>query len=193
MNSRAWMLGLLLILAVVCSSALALVNIKTAPIIRKNEEITYKSTVLDVFGVPYDSGDGDSIIEIYNLRIEERKERELTLFYEKESGATAVSLKGVGFQGPISLVVALDGETISGFKVISQVETPGLGARISGEEFQNSFIGKRVSKGITMTKSGSAGPDEFDAVTGATETSRALEKILNRGFEQYFRVVNYEL
>ncbi|MBT4485377.1 MAG: RnfABCDGE type electron transport complex subunit G [Candidatus Latescibacteria bacterium] len=187
MNSRAWMIGLLVIMAVICSSSLSFVNIKTAPIIQKNEEIKYMSTVLDVFGITFDRDNSDEIYDIFKKRIEEREEQGLTLFSETTSSATAVSFSGNGFQGAISLVVALDGETITGFKVVSQVETPGLGARITEEEFQRSFIGKRVSEGISMSRSGNAGPGEFDAITGATETSRALERILTRGLGRYFQ------
>jgi len=188
MNSRYWMMGLLVILAVICSTALALVNYKTSPIIERNRELTSMRMVLDVFGIPYDAGDSDSIIGTYNRRIGKREAGGLTLYDDRESGATAVSLRGGGFQGPISLVVALDGETVTGFKVVSQTETPGLGARIAEPEFQESFIGKQVSKGLTMVKSGGAGPREFDAITGATETSKALEKIFKRGFGEYFAV-----
>jgi Na+-translocating ferredoxin:NAD+ oxidoreductase RnfG subunit len=48
------------------------------------------------------------------------------------------------------------------------------------------FIGKKVAKGIKFVKSGHAGPSEFDALTGATETSRALARILNNGFTAYY-------
>ena len=183
------MIGLLIIMAIVCSSALSFVNHKTAPIIQKNREITQMRLVLEVFGIPYDINDSDGIIAQYKQYIEEHKVQDLHLFYKKESDATAVSLSGGGFQGLISLIVALDGDTISGFKIVSQKETPGLGARITEESFQNSFIGKRVSEGISMRKLGEAGDEEFNAITGATETSRALERILNRGFERYFQVV----
>ena len=185
MHGRRWMIGLLLIMAVVCSTALSLVNYKTAPIIARNNEVAYMSTVLDVFGIPYDADNPEATIETFNRRIGERSENGLTIFVEEESGASAVSLEGSGFQGPMSVVVALDGDEITGFKVVNQVETPGLGARITEDEFQDSFIGKRVRNGITMVKGG-AGASEFDAITGATETSRALEKMLNRGFEAYF-------
>ena len=188
MNSRAWMIGLLLIMAVICSSALAIVNIVTSPIIERNDLITSMATVLDVFGLDYDRKNSDTVIETFEQRIEESERGGLALFVEKESGAKAVAFEGSGFQGPISIVVAFDGETISGFKVVSQVETPGLGARITEREFQDSFVGKKIADGIAMTKSGSAGASEFDAITGATETSRALEKILNAGFERYFSI-----
>jgi len=193
MNNRYWMIGLLIIMAVVCSSALALVNIKIAPIIQRNNEITYMSTVLDVFGIMYDAENSDSIISTYAQKIEESDIGGLRLFIDKESGRNATSISGSGFQGPIILIVALEDDMISGFKVVSQVETPGLGARITEEEFQKSFIGKRISNGIAMTKSGNAGISEFDAITGATETSRALVRILNKGFLQYFEQVKKEL
>lgn len=186
MNSRPWMIGLLIIMAVVCSTALALVNIKTSPIIERNREIAYMSTVLEVFGIPFSPDDRDGIVETYRQSIDESERDGLTLFRDKSGERTAVSIEGGGFQGQISLVVALDGNTITGFKIVDQVETPGLGARITEPEFQMSFKGKKVADGIRMTKSGTAGPSEFDAITGATETSRALEKILNRGFERYF-------
>ena len=193
MNNRFWMIGLLIIMAVVCSSALALVNIKIAPIIQRNNEITYMSTVLDVFGIMYDAENSDSIISTYAQKIEEHDIDGLRLFIDKESGRNATSISGSGFQGPIILIVALEDDMISGFKVVSQVETPGLGSRITEESFQKSFIGKRVSNGIAMTKSGNAGISEFDAITGATETSRALVRILNRGFSLYFEQGKKEL
>jgi RnfABCDGE-type electron transport complex G subunit len=185
-NSKAWILGLLLILSVVCSAALAIVNIKTGPIIRQNEEIKRMKTVLNVFGVTYDILDPVSIGKTYANHIDEVDERGLKLFREKKSGATALSLSGSGFQSTITVVVALKNDTISGFKVISQNETPGLGARISEDAFQNQFIGKKVAGGIAWTKSGKAGPSEFDAITGATESSKALSRILNSGFTAYF-------
>ena len=193
MNNRFWMIGLLIIMAVVCSSALALVNIKIAPIIQRNNEIKYMGTVLEVFGISYDKGNSDSIISKYKQAIEEDEVDGLKLFKDKESGRTATSFSGSGFQGPIILIIALEDDMITGFKVVSQVETPGLGARITEKSFQSSFIGKRISRGIAMTRSGSAGISEFDAITGATETSRALERILNRGFARYFELVKKEL
>jgi RnfABCDGE-type electron transport complex G subunit len=186
-ESKAWMLGLLLILSVICSASLAYVNIKTGPIIRRNEEIKRMMTVLNVFGATYDPLDDRSITGTYRSRITEEAENGLLVFHEKESGKTALQLSGSGFQGTITVVVALKGDTVSGFRIISQNETPGLGSRISGEAFQKQFVGKKVSEGITPVKSGKAGLKEFDAITGATESSKALARILNYGFTRYFQ------
>ncbi|MFC1650465.1 FMN-binding protein [Candidatus Latescibacterota bacterium] len=189
MNSRFWMIGMLLIMAVVCSTALALVNIVTSPIIEKNNEIKYMSTVLDVFGVEYNSDDSDAVIVKYKDAITESETDGISLFTEKASGSSATSISGSGFQGPITVIVALDGDEISGFKVVSQVETPGLGARITEDGFQQSFVGKKVAGGIKMSRTGNAGISEFDAITGATETSKSLESLLNKGFASYFEKI----
>ena len=185
MNNRFWMIGLLIIMAVLCSTALALVNKVTAPIISMQNEIRYKRTVLEVFKIPYSAEESDSIISTYGQNIEEREDGGTTMFIEQKTGNSAISITGSGFQGPITLIVALKDGIITGFKVVSQVETPGLGARITEDAFQQSFVGKNVSGGIKMTKSGNAGPGEFDAITGATETSKSLERILNAGFARY--------
>lgn len=190
MNSKAWMLGLLLILSVICSATLAIVNIHTEPIIRENLELKRMTTVLNVFGVTYDILDPGSVRKTYTARITETEERGLKLFRETQSGAAALYLSGKGFQGMMTVVVALRNDTISGFRVIDQKETPGLGARITEDAFQNQFVGKKVSGGITLVKSGKAGPGEFDAITGATESSKALALILNNGFSAFFKNVN---
>jgi len=188
MNSKKWIIGMLLILSIICSGALALVNIKTLPIIQRNAEIQRMGIVLDAFQIKYDPKNTAEVTSTYKNRVTESEEKGLRLFKEKESGATAVSLSGSGFQGIITVVVALKGETISGFKVVSQNETPGLGARMMEKTFQDSFVGKKVSGGIKWVKTGHAGPSEFDALTGATETSKALTRILNRGFASYYNI-----
>lgn len=65
------MIGLLVIMAVMCSSALALVNITLSPIIKRNKEINYMSSVLEIFGIQYDAGNSDSIISTYAREVEE--------------------------------------------------------------------------------------------------------------------------
>ena len=189
MNSKWWIMGMLLILSIICSAALALVNIKTSPIIQRNAEIQRMGIVLDAFQIEYDPKNSAEITSTYKNRVTESEEKGIKLFREKDSGATAISLGGSGFQGNITVVVALKGDTITGFKVVSQKETPGLGARISDNAFQKQFIGKKVAQGITLVKTGKAGPNEFDALTGATVTSEAVARILNNGFDAYFSAV----
>ncbi len=185
-ENRLWMMVLMATLAAACSAALAFVNVKTAPIISRNESVRHKSVVLGLFELEYDPLNPADIEEAYAERIEEREANGLAVYFEKRSGRTAVSIAGSGFQGAIRVILALDGDIVTAFRVVSQAETPGLGSRISEDGFQRSFIGKRVGGGIKMVKTGTAGESEFDGVTGATETSRALERLLNAGLARYF-------
>ena len=68
---------------------------------------------------------------------------------------------------------------ITGIKVASQQETPGLGTRIEelrrGEKepwFQSQFRGKGAEAAIKLVRGG--GPDGIEAITGATISSRAV-------------------
>jgi Na+-translocating ferredoxin:NAD+ oxidoreductase subunit G len=185
-NSKKGIMGVLLVLSILCSGAISLVTYQTMPRIQRNEETRRLGIVLDVLQIKYDPKNIDDIVSTYKNRVTESEQNGIKLFKEKESGATALSLSGSGFQSIINVIVALKGDTISGFKVVSQNETPGLGARMSEKAFQSSFIGKKVSGGITWVKTGKAGPGEFDAITGATESSKALTRILNRGFSLFF-------
>ena len=50
--------------------------------------------------------------------------------------------EGSGFQGPIRMMVGIDGELqhLLGMRVLAQSETPGLGAKITEDSFQAQFV-----------------------------------------------------
>ncbi len=160
-DNRFWMIGLLVIMAVLCATALALVDDITAPIIALKKEVAYKSTVLDVFGIQYPDDNSDAVLSTYAEKVEERDVEGLTIFSETATGRSAISISGGGFQGLISLIASLDGTVISGFRIVSEVETPGLGAKAveihRGESepwFTRQFKSKSVEDDIKVTKDG---------------------------------------
>lgn len=63
--------------------------------------------------------------------------------------------------------VAIDG-TVTGLRVLSHAETPGLGALATSPDFYEQFVGK--SGNIQVTKDGG----EIVPITSATITSRAV-------------------
>ena len=72
-----------------------------------------------------------------------------------------------------------DLKTISGVSIVSQNETPGLGARIEEPWFTAQFAGKQGP--FTIVEEGTADtPSEVDAITGATRTSESFRNIVNR-------------
>lgn len=93
--------------------------------------------------------------------------------------------KGPGLWSEIDLLIAVnpDRETLYGIRVISQAETPGLGARITEKEFLVNFKDAIIRPDLKVVKFASA-PNEVDAVTGATATSDGVEDIINKGIKR---------
>lgn len=103
---------------------------------------------------------------------------------EKMAGY-ALPISGRGFWAEIRGVIGIeaDRKTITGIAFHKQAETPGLGAEITGLSFRKQFVGKRIAEGekpISFRPAGSeAGESDVHAITGATQTSTRLEKIIN--------------
>lgn len=83
-----------------------------------------------------------------------------------------------GYGGEVQIAVGIKDATITGLKVIKNSETPGFGARCTEDEFQNQFAGKNASV-ITFIKEGDADENQFDAISGATITSTAVQDAVN--------------
>ena len=77
-----------------------------------------------------------------------------------------------GFGGDVTVHVALDGDKISTLSIDTPNETEGLGKRASEAAFTDQFIGK--SGPFTY------GEDGIEALSGATVTSNAALKAINR-------------
>ncbi len=107
-----------------------------------------------------------------------------------ETVGIATRLIGSGFQGKISIMVGIkpDFKQLSGFKVLEQVETPGLGTKIvvdpSNKDnpfwFPEQFKGLTFLPAITVIKNiKPSKPAEVQAISGATISSKAVVSILN--------------
>ena len=114
-----------------------------------------------------------------------------TLAQEGKIVAYALPISGQGFWAPIKGVVGLkeDRRTITGIAFYEQNETPGLGAQITTATFTSQFKGKVLSLGdrpLNFRPPGAPlGESDVHAVTGATQTSTRLEKIINDGLAQW--------
>ena len=67
--------------------------------------------------------------------------------------------------------------TVTGVKITSLSETPGLGAKASNEEFTKQYYG--LEEGISVIKSGMPNGNEISAISGATITSKAVTEGVN--------------
>ena len=95
------------------------------------------------------------------------------LAYDEQGNTVgcAINVSPVGFGGPIVIKVGFDANgVICNTKVLSQAETPGLGAKCVEPAFSEQFKGfDPAQKNLAVKKDGG----DVDAITASTITSRA--------------------
>ena len=164
---------------------LVVVNAFTLPLINQNEELKLKSSVLDVLEIAYHK---DEIINIFAKQVSV-SQRGASMFYASLNDASvAFAFYGPGLWGPISGIISLekDLKTIRRLKILYQEETPGLGGRIAEESYLEQFKNKEVFPKLIFRPEGKAqAKNEVDAITGATGSSRAFEKLINENVQKY--------
>jgi Na+-transporting NADH:ubiquinone oxidoreductase subunit C len=155
------------------------INAFTAVRIAKNEELRLKSSVLDVLGIPYTMNDA---LDVFKANVEVLDKGEKTIYVAKDQ-SVAFEFSGPGVWGAITGIVSInpDHKTIRSLKILHQEETPGLGARIASAEYLAQFKNKEAVPVLVFMPAGkSKANNEVDTITGATYSSRALEKLLNK-------------
>lgn len=89
-----------------------------------------------------------------------------------------------GYSGPISMAFGTDAAgAIAGLEVMSQTETPGLGAKIMTEKFRSQFKGKTLEQ--LALKKDDAAKGQIDAISGATISSRAVANAVRSTLESF--------
>jgi Na+-transporting NADH:ubiquinone oxidoreductase subunit C len=167
----------------------------TSDRVEANEDLAFERAVLAV--LPDMLDEGDSRLELHRKFVEYiRKPNEqsggaCTLILEGQIVAYALPISGQGFWAPIKGVIGIktDLQTIIGIAFYEQNETPGLGAQITKDAFKKQFNGKVMSstgKPLNMKRpSDVLGKSDVHAVTGATQTSTRLEKIINDSLQNW--------
>ncbi|MSS43571.1 RnfABCDGE type electron transport complex subunit G [Anaerosalibacter bizertensis] len=116
---------------------------------------------------------------------------EVTEIYEGKDGSGEVkgyTLKTIigGFGGDIEVITGISVEgQITGMKVLSHSETPGLGANADQPEFQERFKGITTDNELVIVKESPANENEVQAITSATITSNAVADGVNLAREIY--------
>ncbi len=97
----------------------------------------------------------------------------------------AAIVEGKGYGGTIKIAVGIRlDETIKHVRIISQNETPGLGSRITEDEFLNQFDNKSLDE-LKLSREGG----KIDAITGATISSEAVVNIVRGEFQELVKVL----
>lgn len=175
----------LAVIAAVCTALVALTYQLTRERIAANEQAWLEQSLQPALsGLFFDSGVSESILTIpapHGLPGSED-----AVIYRVYSGDSPVAALFVvsardGYAGAIRLLVGIDiNGAITGVHVLAHGETPGLGDRIeSGKsdwvsQFNGRSLQEPVASGWKIKRDGG----EFDQLTGASVTPRAIIKAL---------------
>ncbi|MCE5252369.1 RnfABCDGE type electron transport complex subunit G [bacterium] len=178
---------ILMVYSLVAGGALAYVSIKTAPLITENrlaEERNALAEVLPDMAGGYEEKNKDGDFPYWVAYRDAGKQ---------EIGGYIFKAQGTGYSSVISSMVGVDTNgKIVGVKVLSQQETPGLGAKVieirhgdSDPWFPRQFKGKTVQDDLKVVKDGGT----IDAITGATISSRTVTNSINAGLKKLMGLV----
>ena len=163
------------VICLVCSALLGVVySVTKAPI--EAAELAKINNAIKAVVPECDNNPSEEMIEVEGSVVYPAKVNGNIVGY-------AIKVKASGFGGPIQMMVGFNADgTIYNTSVISHAETPGLGAKITGEiPTRTQIVGKNpASSNLTVTKDGG----EIDAITASTITSRAFLK----GVEAAYKV-----
>jgi Na+-translocating ferredoxin:NAD+ oxidoreductase subunit G len=153
----------LLIICFFVTGALALTYNVTAPIIAQVTKERADAARLLVLPnakggfAPFDTTLDDGIIDIY--------------FSNDDSGAVITS-RDKGFGGNIKVMTGFDNaRKITGIKLLEHKETPGLGTKVMADAYLGQYMGMSEL-------------DSIDAITGATISSMAMFRAIDKSMVQ---------
>lgn len=175
--------GLLAGMALIVSALLAIGNNQTKAEIDLRLEEDMRASIDMV--IPRELYDNDLLADTANI-ITDNGEEKLIYIARKNNYAVAVAYKmvEVGYAGPIQIMLGINknGE-ILGVRVISHIETPGLGDKIEVKKdnwilaFDGLSLKNTEFNQWAVKKDGG----KFDQFSGATITPRAVIKAITKG------------
>jgi electron transport complex protein RnfG len=188
MNEMARMVTVLAAICAVC--ALALSSLRSATIERIERQV-----------LTYLEGPKVQIVlaGAENDLIEDRRKvqldgRAVTLFVAKRDGkiwGVAYETVGGGFGGDIQVMVGYDlnEDKLTGVQIVSHKETPGIGTKITMEQYTKAFIGMPLTSNFALKRDGG----DLDAISGATYSSQGRAEAVARSVALYPQVKAYVL
>lgn len=185
----------MIIITAIFTFALAFLNHSTAERIALNQEIELSRKLLYIFNITPSSDKPEDIVKIFEEKISSiAYEDSLIYVYHGEDDEIlgyAVPVNGPGLWGSVEAYVGIshDYSTILGLDFISHSETPGLGGRISDDDFKEQFRGLD----LTNAKDGNyivykpAPGGNVDAIAGATLTSKSVSNFINEDLDRFLK------
>jgi Na+-transporting NADH:ubiquinone oxidoreductase subunit C len=203
MNRRLYSVLFMFLITLVFASGVTLVQRTHNNKIAANKEAKLKKVILQVLNIPVAPDVGnEELARLFdaNIKMSRLSDRDLYTAFDQDDKtprAYAFPVRGPGFWGPISAMVAVDAaaSAIISIDFYQHQETPGLGARITEPWFKKQFADLTLDSGaspyFTLTPvAPRKEPGELDAITGATQTSRAVDAFLNRELNDIIKEIS---
>ena len=135
--------------------------------------------------------------KIQDTTIELDAESSIKEVYEAVSGNDTIGyvmkVNKKGFHGPIDFVIGISkDDKVTGMKVLSHNETPGLGAKITEDKFMQRFKDKPTTDYLEAVKITPNKDNEVEAISGATTSSKASVSAVNEAITFYLESIKGE-
>ncbi len=186
---QAW---LVLLLAMVFGISLAGVQQKLGPMIEANKvnETLEKvpEVILGVKNAERLAKKGEAlIITPRPIKIETAGQKKVYPVFEARYSDLSLAgwvtkASGRGYADKIELLLGFnpDATHLTGLFILEQKETPGLGNKIIEKKWRDQFVKKSTDRRLRVVKGGAKTPNDIDAITGATISSRSVVAIINK-------------
>lgn len=175
----------LFLITAIAGFVLAFANSFTSPVIKERERLQYEEALREVFAdadkfETLEDGKLNSI----KTKIKNIEKVEIAKKSDKTVGYVFKTLGKNGYGGDISMLMAINNENqiIVGFKVLKHSETPGLGSRVTTDEYAKSVIGNTVKEHLVKNLNPEADND-IQAITGTTISVNAVLNGLNAAID----------
>lgn len=192
-HTPAWQLVVAVTLGGAFAGALiAYVYQETLPAIERSADARIGGAVREVLAAPARLDTlyliGDTLSRTPPVGVELRAATKAFVGYDAAGRRIGVAVEAgaPGFTDQVRLMVGFDPttSTLTGYAMLSQIETPGLGDKIEKDSaFVAQFDGKVTP--MTGTKSGTTDPHVVQTITGATISSRVVIRIINNAVAQW--------
>ncbi len=137
---------------------------------------------------PFDNSPDQDTVELQVGTDKKGRPVQRTFYLARQGGALAgIAFQVVapdGYSGDIAVMAGVNpGGTVTGIAILRHAETPGLGDKIEEGWFRQQFVGKNLDNADWRVKKDGG---EFDQITGATISPRAVVGAVRKGLE-FFR------
>ncbi|MBD3392703.1 MAG: FMN-binding protein [Chitinivibrionales bacterium] len=197
-SSPAYILTFTLIICAVFGTAVSLVHHGTRGMLEKNKKLHRNRVIARAFELDVPGESAAAYARALENAIQRdtlvHKERAFRTFTHTGQNHIGFVFSGMGFWDAITGILVLTGdlERVVNIQFLEQKETPGLGARIEEPWFTRQFKGLRIDWDALPAERIIVGPspdpdaqNRVDAITGATQTSIALMRILNEELDTF--------